>query len=51
MVKVRKLHHLESDGIQGNERRSFSAKKIVRQHNFASKVILKQETCIPCKTR
>jgi len=32
-------------------RRTLSAKRVLRQHNFASKVILKQEVCIPCKAR
>lgn len=32
-------------------RRSASAFRAVRQHNFASKVILKQEICTQCKTR
>ena len=32
-------------------RKSSSALRAVRQHNYASKVILKQEICIQCKTR
>ncbi|XP_046639477.1 rac GTPase-activating protein 1-like [Daphnia pulicaria] len=37
---------------QGNDKRSVSAtKKVLRPHMFSSKVILKQETCIPCRNR
>lgn len=32
-------------------RRSSSGKRALRPHNFASKVILKQEICIPCQSR
>ena len=35
----------------GEHRRTLSAKRALRQHNFASKVILKQDSCIPCKAR
>ncbi|XP_057366482.1 rac GTPase-activating protein 1-like [Daphnia carinata] len=36
---------------RGIERRNLSAKKVLRPHSFSSKVILKQETCIPCRNR
>lgn len=35
----------------GSDNRSHLTKKFLRQHNFASKVILRQETCLPCKSR
>lgn len=49
--------HLPSAASEGPSsqvrplRRSLSGKRAVRQHNFASKVILKHEICVPCKTR